>query len=275
MVATIKQEEITNQEDYKVETVVFDIEASCDDTNINPYYNMETIEIGAVKVKGGVITDEFQTFVKPEYVASLTPFCTELTGITYDDLKDAPSFNEAIVQFYSFIYGLPIYSCGEFDKKFLVRELKEKGTNYSHKMAENAILSSHINLKKHFSAITGKGMCGMMSMAKILNIEVTGTHHRGLDDARNLAKIYIKLEEIRENEINKVFNGDSLVNLIENINKHHNQQYEIIGDSIKAGNDNISTLEFVDKWRNVILIDHKLKYLSKDEAKTLERYAKR
>lgn len=264
----------------KTEVVIFDIEASCDDKNINPYYNMETIEIGAVKVKDGEITDTFQTFIEPEYVDTLTPFCTKLTGITMDDLRGAPIFNKAILEFYSFIYGLPIYSCGEFDRKFLTRELREKGNKYSHKLAMNAIKSSHKNLKIHFDNITGKGMKGMVKMARILNIELTGTHHRALDDSINLAKIYIKLESIRENRLKEEFNGSKLENLVDNINQIHKRRFNVKeGSKIQSDmkNEMFNLVHFLDSWRNVIIIDHderKLRYISDKDLNTIKRFTK-
>lgn len=261
------------------EIVIFDIEASCEDKKINPRYNMETIEIGAVKVKDGVITDKFQTFIKPEYVNSLTPFCTELTGITYEDLKDAPSFNEGILDFYSFIYGLPIYSCGEFDRKFLTRELREKGTNYSHTIASEAIESSHKNLKKHYSTITKEKMAGMNKMALFLGVEVDGNAHRALDDSINLAKIYIKLEDMRKEKLQKVFNEKRIKRVLEKINSNHNRNFALANkDSIedKANLQKMDILTFFDQWRDVIITDHTelgLNYLNSKELSSIRNLA--
>lgn len=264
----------------QLEVVIFDIEASCDDRKINPNYNMETIELGAVKLKDGKVIDEFQTFIKPEYVDSLTPFCTKLTGITYDDLVDAPNFNEGILDFYAFIYGLPIYSCGEFDRKFLVRELNEKGVNYSHRLTQNAISSSHKNLKIHFKNVTDRGMCGMGKMAKILNVDITGNAHRALDDSRNLAKIYLKLESIREDRLNKAFSGDKLTKLIFNINNFHNREFILSGGILvnKEGSAlGLNTLDFLDRWRDVIITDHaerKLSYLDNKDIETIKSFTR-
>lgn len=261
-----------------MEVVIFDIEASCEDKKVNPHYNMETIELGAVKVKDGVIVDTFQTFIKPEYVDTLTTFCTELTGITFDDLEGAPGFNEGMAEFYSFIYGLPIYSCGEFDRKFLVRELKEKGVNYSNGIIANAISSSHKNLKVHFNNVTGKKMAGMNKMASILGIEIDGTAHRALDDSLNLAKIYLELERIREEKLNEVFSGEKLTKLVDSINKYHDTEFEIVNDVIKVNSLHNSTLlELLDGWRNVIITDHaerKLSYLNKEEVEAVKKYTR-
>lgn len=246
--------------------IIFDIEASCEDRNINPNYNMETIEIGAVKIKDGKVIDEFQTFVKPEYVDSLTPFCTNLTKITYADLEDAPLFVEAILKFYDFIKGYKIYSCGDFDKKFLVREIKEKVTGFQRILVENAILGCHRNLKVNYNRITGKKQAGMMKMANELGIKISGSHHRALDDSRNLAKIYMKLEEIREQVLIENF-SKKLDKIVDELNKNHHNL--INKEEIN------SYIYFFDKWRNVILTDNKqrkLNYLTDKELTILDKY---
>ena len=58
-------------------------------------------------------------------------------------------------------------------------------------------ISNHISLKHQFHnvdkkhTISTKGM-GMTKALRILNIPLDGIHHRGIDDAKNIAKIFIK-----------------------------------------------------------------------------------
>lgn len=260
-----------------MKTIIFDIEASCEDKNINKNYNMETIEIGAVKVENGQVVDTFKTFIKPEYVQSLTPFCTELTGITYDDLKDAISFNEAIVDFYEFSYGLPIYSCGEFDRKFLTRELHDKGEHYVHKLAANAINANHRNLKTLFSKVTGEKPCEMLKMAELLNIEIEGTHHRALDDSLNLTKIFIELEKIREEKL-QLSLEHKMDQIIDSINTLHSRKFEVKDKMIIEWGETKTFPEFLNYWSQVIFADHSeaadraARYLTGSELGTLNQF---
>ena len=264
-------------------TVIFDIEASCEDREINPHYNMETIEIGAVKIIDNKIIEEFQILIEPEYVQTLTPFCEQLTGITFDDLKGKPKFTEAIIDFYHFIEGCDIYSCGDFDRKFLTKELKEKGETYEHVLIKNAINSYHKDLKKNYTKFTNKKKAGMIGMAKALGIVLEGKHHRGLDDSKNLAKIYIALEQIREKNLRQAFNEESMENLIKALNVHHSEIYEIIKDGqvyytfnkLNETNHIHTFLSLIDLWSEVIIIDiehRKLDYLTTSQLKTLKNY---
>lgn len=54
------------------------------------------IEIGAVHVRNGAVSGRFQTFLTPEPYQSLSPFITNLTGITDSDLVGAPTFREIL-----------------------------------------------------------------------------------------------------------------------------------------------------------------------------------
>ena len=77
--------------------VVFDLET----TGLSPYKD-EIIEIGAVKVdKEGKVVDTFSTLVKPAQPVS--EFVQNLTGISNEMLKDAPSIYTALPKFVVFV----------------------------------------------------------------------------------------------------------------------------------------------------------------------------
>lgn len=95
---------------------------------------------------------EFHTYIKP-ITDKLTPFCTELTGITEDMVygQDVPTFSEAMDQLHKFLIDKGIFqhecvfvSCGDYDGNQLKRECELKNVfrpNY---------LKRWINFKKVF-----------------------------------------------------------------------------------------------------------------------------
>ena len=83
--------------------VCFDIET----TGLSPLSDKIT-EIGAVKVVNGEVTDTFSTFANPEM--PIPSKIVQLTGITDDMVKDAPSQAEAVSAFLEFFFRLLLYS---------------------------------------------------------------------------------------------------------------------------------------------------------------------
>ena len=69
--------------------------------------NSKITEIGAVKVRGGEVIGEFQSFVNPEMV--IPPFITVLTGITDAMVATAPTIGEVFFALLEFI-GSPTNS---------------------------------------------------------------------------------------------------------------------------------------------------------------------
>ncbi len=170
--------------------LVVDLEATCCDSNSIPRHQMETIEIGAVMVDTAnlEIVDEFQTFVKPLRHPILTGFCLQLTSITQSQVDTAPTFPAAIkswqiwlAQFESAIFG----SWGEYDRKQFQQDSKYHQIDLPYPVSSN-----HINLKELFSTTQSRNKrYGMAQALDLAQIELTGTHHRGIDDARNISKL--------------------------------------------------------------------------------------
>lgn len=76
--------------------VVIDLET----TGLMPDFD-EIIEFAGIKIKDGKEVERFNTLIKPQY--EISAFITELTGITNEMLKDAPSIMEVIDKIIDFI----------------------------------------------------------------------------------------------------------------------------------------------------------------------------
>lgn len=169
--------------------VIFDLEATCDEAN---KFSREIIEIGAVDNYG----NEFDKFVKPIEHPILTEFCKKLTTIKQSDINQANKFSDVFESFLEFLNleqddELILFSWGAYDKTQLFSDLELND------MSEDKVIINkhHQNLKEYFHDKMGYWPKGMKRVLKELKLPLDGTHHRGIDDSRNLMKIYNKINE--------------------------------------------------------------------------------
>src|SRR5450830_432592 len=169
--------------------LVVDLEATCsDDGSISPE-DMEIIEIGACwATESGVVLQRFQHFVRPLAKPVLAPFCTSLTGIRQQDVDQAPLFPVAAQALSGFVSELPDpgaiwMSWGAYDMKQMVRDSQRHGI-------ASPLTMPHQNAKKAFAKVQRIGKeVGMAKACELAHIVREGQHHRGLDDAVNIARL--------------------------------------------------------------------------------------
>jgi inhibitor of KinA sporulation pathway (predicted exonuclease) len=168
--------------------LIVDLEATCSEDSTVPRDEMEIIEIGAVMQDARTfeVESEFQTFVAPERHAILTDFCTKLTGIRQQDLENAPTFPEAMRGFKEWMFGFDdslFCSWGDYDRNQFTQDCAYHRVAYPFR-------SRHLNLKVAFSEALGRSKkWGIDGALRQLGLDFVGSHHRGLDDARNIARI--------------------------------------------------------------------------------------
>jgi len=167
--------------------LVVDLEGTCCRDDSIPREERETIEIGAVLVDGETLapTDEFQTFVRPIAHPTLTPFCLELTSITQSDVDGAEGFPSAFARLLAWTGPGDARFCswGGYDRSQFRRDCARHGV-------ENPLDEGHLNLKERFSEVLGRRPhFGMKRALELCGLPLEGTHHRGLDDARNIARM--------------------------------------------------------------------------------------
>ena len=172
--------------------IIFDLEATCwEQSKTSPN---EIIEIGAVLInEQQQIESEFQQFVQPTKHPQLSAFCRQLTSISQDEVDRAPLFPEAVEQFKDwFGYGKEDYclcSWGKYDRRQLTEDCVLHGL-------ESEWVKRHISLKHQYSKIRRlRKPLEMKGALDMEGLDLEGTHHRGIDDARNIAKIFLKCFE--------------------------------------------------------------------------------
>lgn len=164
-------------------------------------------EIGAVKVENGVITDTFSTFANPEM--TIPQKITQLTGITDDMVKDAPSQSEAVSAFLEFAGdNVLVAHNAPFDTSFIAKACEDMGREYNYTSIDTVAISRAI--------LTDIKNCKLDTVAKFLRLG-DFNHHRATDDAEMLARIFINLCQrltddygiTKTNDINtKIAGGD-------------------------------------------------------------------
>lgn len=168
--------------------LVVDLEATCDTYGVLQRSDMETIEIGAVKINhdGYYQTDSYCSFIRPVLNPVLSDYCKNLTSITQEDVNSAKEFRHAFGDFISWIGDVDDYefcSWGDFD--WIQLEIDCSRSN-----VKCSIPSIRRNLKEEFSEKIGRSKrYGMKSALSKCGLRLSGTHHRGIDDALNISRM--------------------------------------------------------------------------------------
>ncbi|MEM9833506.1 MAG: 3'-5' exonuclease [Bacteroidota bacterium] len=168
--------------------IVFDLEATCWKDRTDE--RREVIEIGATKInQQRKMVDGFSCFVKPVIHPILSDFCKELTTIQQIQIDTAKFFPEAAQRFKNWINTDEEYvlcSWGYYDKKQL------ESDSDLHQL-DKTWLNDHISLKHQHAELRNlKRAVGLANALKQENFNFEGRHHRGIDDAKNISKIFLK-----------------------------------------------------------------------------------
>jgi 3'-5' exoribonuclease 1 len=166
--------------------IIVDLEATCWEKGTRPG-RQEIIEIGAVRLDANVgpASEEFACFVRPLIRPILRAFCERLTGISQKDVDQAALFPVAFERFLNWIGPKRFVLCswGAYDLNQFRIDCRR------HNIPFPMTFENHINLKKEFARLKGLRPMGMAAALRYLKLPLEGQHHRGIDDARNIARI--------------------------------------------------------------------------------------
>ncbi len=167
--------------------VVFDLET----TGFSPEKN-RIIEIGAVKVVNGAITDRFSSFVNPEVPI---PFrIEELTGISDNMVLDAPVIEKILPEFMQFCEGcIMVAHNASFDMSFIDANCSRLGL-----LCEKTVVDTVAMARVLLPALN---RFKLDTVAKALGVSLEN-HHRAVDDAACTAEIFVKfLDMLKKQDI--------------------------------------------------------------------------
>lgn len=169
--------------------VVVDIETTCWEERKKGQV-MEVIEIGVclLDIGSGEITDRQSILTRPIY-SEVSDFCAKLTTLTQEMVDTGIGLREACLkledEYQSKVRVWASY--GDFDRRQFERECRLKNVPYP-------FGSRHINAKTLFAIKHRLAEEPDMDKALLLlGLDLVGTHHRGVDDAYNVARILYTL----------------------------------------------------------------------------------
>ena len=198
-------------QDLNADFVVFDIET----TGFSPVNN-KIIEIGAVKIRQGEITDRFSVFVNPGVPI---PFEIEkLTSINDSMVMDAPPIEVILPQFLDFCQDAVLVAHNaNFDMSFIMENAKRQGISRKFTFVDTLGIARVL--------LTHQAKHTLDAVAKTLSISLEN-HHRAVDDAECTAHIFLKFSAmLRErgadtlSRINAL--GESSPDIIKKLTSYH------------------------------------------------------
>ena len=169
--------------------IILDLEATCWEQQNKA--RSEVIEIGAVGIhENGEILSEFSSFIRPLLNPTLSDFCKKLTHISQDRIDKSPDFPQVVDLFLKWLDNFHddycLCSWGFYDQKQLIQDCQ------LHQL-DTAWLNRHISLKHQYAKLKDlKEPVGMKTALGLEKMTLFGTHHRGIDDARNISQIFLK-----------------------------------------------------------------------------------
>ena len=162
--------------------VILDFET----TGLSPDIGDRAIEIGAVRLVNGEVTERFQELMNPG--RRVSAFIEDYTGITNEMLVDADSCEAVMARFADFMGNDNLIAHNaSFDKRFLDAELARINRSYNGEFSCSLLLSRRIFQDAHSHKLG--------QLVDFANIESSGGFHRALYDSEMTAKVWMKMLE--------------------------------------------------------------------------------
>jgi len=172
-----------------VRYIVFDIET----TGLSQNFN-KIIEVAAIKIENGLVVDTYESFVNPEEL--LRPFTMELTGITQQDVKQAPKIEQVMSELLAWTghESMPtifVAHNAHFDVPFIQAVYKKiHNRRLPLHFIDTLTMARHLypQLKRH----------GLKALTKFFNVGLD-QHHRAIADTKATAEVFLSmLQEYKE-----------------------------------------------------------------------------
>lgn len=155
-------------------------------TGMSPAQGARATEIAIVLLEQGRVVDRFQSLMQTG--AWVSPFITQLTGITNEMLRTAPPAAEVMREAARFVGDVPMVAHNaSFDSKFWQAELALAGQAAPHAFACTVLLSRRIYPQAPSHSLG--------NLARYLQLPSTGRAHRALADAEMAAALLARMQQ--------------------------------------------------------------------------------
>ncbi len=153
-------------------------------TGLSPDQGDRAIEIGAVRIENGEITDSFQALMNPG--CRINGFIEDFTGISNQMLSQQPPCEEVMRDFADFIGDDNLVAHNaSFDQRFLDAELNRISRHYTGSFACSMLAARRI----YPAAPNHK----LGTLVNYKNIQSDGTFHRALYDSEMTAQLWLAM----------------------------------------------------------------------------------
>lgn len=236
----------------QIDDVTF-VVADTETTGLRPGPH-RVIEIGAVRLEGGTITDTFSQLIDPG--CAIPGHITRLTGITTPEVFGAPSASVVLPEFVDFLGDAVLVGHNiAFDRRFLQFELRKAGMPSQ----LGRTLCTMRLARRILHALPSKSLA---SLIQHYGLSVA-RRHRALDDAQATAEVFVRLVRALQNDSNiteidallrfqnkRIYHRRSIPANIRRIRDDHIRTLpEVPG--VYLFKDRSGTLIYVGKARNV------------------------
>lgn len=176
--------------------IVVDLEATCWEGDPPTGQEQEIIEIGvcALDIAAGKRSKKLSLLVRPDR-STVSPFCTRLTTLTQEQVDQGVTFAEAVETLRREYQPAERTwaSYGDYDRIQLQRQCEQRGVPYPFDR-------THLNIKNLLAiSLNLPYEVGLDRAVDLLHLPLEGTHHRGDDDAWNIAAVLAALFERTRN----------------------------------------------------------------------------
>lgn len=120
----------------------------------------EMIRIGAIKVANGEVIDSFERYIHPVKYKEIFPEIKVLTGISNEDVQNAKSFGDVMLEFITWTKHSFVYFYGNTDKESMLYSLSlcQQLSSDAKKRILTFIEIQTVDLKPYFQIVDGACM---------------------------------------------------------------------------------------------------------------------